>query len=72
MSFLSEAVFNEHRYSHGQTKGWFGVVLNCLLSTVCGDLLVAFEDIWSRRVVLHRLLSTVCDDLLVVFEDIWS
>ena len=39
------------------------------MSKVCGDLLVAFEDICSERLVLQHLLSTVCDDLLVVFED---
>jgi len=42
------------------------------VSKVCGDIFVAFEDVWSKRVVLHSLLSTVCDDLLVVFEDVWS
>ena len=43
MSFFSEAVFNEHRYSQdGQTER---LVLQHLLSTVCDDLLVAFEDV---------------------------
>ena len=40
------------------------------LSKVCGDIFVAFEDVWSERLVLQHLLNTVCDDLLVVFEDV--
>ena len=38
------------------------------VSKVCGDIVVAFEDICSERLVLHCLLSTVSDDLLVAFE----
>ena len=41
------------------------------MSKVCGDLLAAFEDVWSKRTVLHCLLSRVCDDLRVAFEDVW-
>ena len=70
MSFFSEAVFNEHRYSQdGQTRR---VVLQCLLSTVCDDLLIAFEQAWAGVMVFERGLSRVCDDLLVAFEDVWS
>ena len=42
------------------------------VSKVCGDIFVAFEDVWSERLVLQHLLSTVCDDLLVAFEDVYS
>ena len=47
------------------------VALQCVVSTVCDDLLVVFEDVWSKRTVLHCLLSRVCDDLRVAFEDVW-
>ena len=42
------------------------------VSKVCGDIFVAFEDVWSERLVLQHLLSTVCDDPLVAFGDVWS
>ena len=42
------------------------------LSTVCDDIIPAFDEVLSKRVVLQRLLSTVCGDLLAVFEQTWS
>ena len=57
MSFFSEAVFNEHRYSQdGQTRR---LVLHCLLSTVCDDLLVAFEQAWAGVMVFASVFSRV-------------
>ena len=43
-----------------------------LLSTVCGDTFLDFEDVLSKRMVLHRLMSSVCGDILVVFVQAWS
>ena len=69
MSFFSEAVFNEHRYSQdGQTRR---LVLHCLLSTVCDDLLVAFEQAWSGEMVLERRLSRICGDFFIDLENVW-
>ena len=44
------------------------MIIQCGLSTVCDDLLVIFEDVWSERVVVDRLLSTVCDDVFFCFR----
>ena len=48
------------------------VVLHCLLSTVCDDLLVVFEQAWAGVMVCERGLSKVCGDIFVAFEDVWS
>ena len=48
------------------------VRVNYLLSTVCDDLLVAFEQAWAGVVVFERGLSRVCGDIFVIFEDVWS
>ena len=48
------------------------MVLQCLLSTVCDDLLVAFEQAWAGVMVFERGLSRVCGDIFVAFEDVWS
>jgi len=43
-----------------------------LLSTICDDTVVAFEDVLSKRLVLHCLLSTGCGDLFVAFLQAWG
>ena len=48
------------------------MVLRCCLSTVCDDLLVAFEQAWAGVVVFERGLSRVCGDIFLIFEDVWS
>ena len=45
---------------------------HCILSTVCDDLLVAFEQAWAGVMVFERGLSRVCGDIFVAFEDVWS
>ena len=51
---------------------WYVMVGRRLLSSVCGDTFLDFEDVLSKRMVLHRLLSSVCGDILVVFVQAWS
>ena len=42
------------------------------LSTVCDDLLVAFEQARAGVMVFERGLSRVCGDTFVAFEHVWS
>jgi len=48
------------------------VVFQCCLSTVCNDLLVAFEQAWSEVNIFERGLSRVCDDIFIDFGDVVS
>ena len=48
------------------------MVLQCCLSTVCDDLLVAFEQAWAGVVIFERGLSRVCGEIFIAFGDVWS
>jgi len=42
-----------------------------VLSTVCDDIFVVFEDALSESLVLHRLVSSVWGDLFVALLPAW-
>ena len=48
------------------------MVFQNLRSTVCNDLLVAFEQPWSEVKVFERGLSRVCGDIFFAFEQAWA
>ena len=43
-----------------------------VLSTVCDDRFVVFEDALSESLVLRRLVSSVWGDLFVAFLQAWG
>ena len=46
------------------------MVFQSLRSTVCNDLLVAFEQPWSEVKVFERGLSRVCGDFVIDLENV--
>ena len=46
--------------------------MHCLMSTVCDDLSLVFEQAWSGVMIFERRLSRVCGHIFVAFEDVVS